>query len=170
MRLVRPVVLVAAFAALSSATSDAKAEEPGRPTKSTSPLIVTGAVSLAVGYVPGAVMGLGSLGHFLTEPRILCGGGGAVSFGRCPENSAMLMLVPIAGPLLYAAPSRRDDVFRPNGGPSSAEQVFLYTSAALQAAGVVMLAVGALGGGTTKRENTLVVAPTGSGVAALGTF
>ena len=124
-------------------SGDAKAaDQPPPARRGPSTTTTVGASAFSVGYVPMFVMATGSLGHAITNIKPLCGGSGLVSGGRCPENDAIALYVPIVGPLFYAQPNTGDDLYRRDRGPSSTEQALLYSSAALQLGGLVTLIVG----------------------------
>lgn len=115
------------------------ARSPTRSAKKTADaLSVLGVVLLAAGYVPSFVMGAISLGDGITHIQILCSDNGGFG-GACRHNDAVALIIPLVGPALYASPSARDHVFRPDGAPSSGELTLLYTEETLQVGGLGLL-------------------------------
>lgn len=142
----------------------------------TSTTTLVGASALTVGYLPAFVMATGSLGHAIANFKPLCGGGGMISWGRCPEHDAISLYVPVIGPLYYSQSNTGDDLYRRERGPSTTEQALLYSSAALQFGGLVTLLVGVASNGhrTERAASSTVVAPMtsngSSGVMVGSTF
>ena len=151
----RALLTFVCLAFVLASTSPARAEDGGGGPRAKSPLFIVGATSLIVGYAPALAMGLSSLGYAVANFRVL---------GPKQDADALVMAVPVAGPLIYAQPEARDDLYRDAGPPSGAERALLYTSASLQIVGFASLLIDGLTGRPTKRDAGVVVAPTSSGV------
>lgn len=113
------------------------------------PLLIVGASLTAIGYGPNFALALPSTGGVFVRAFALLftlglgcifdelygrSGSGYVCYG---QHGAMQLLVPFAGPIMFANTHPRDSVLNTAGGPlSSATKGLLYTSSALQIAGV----------------------------------
>lgn len=138
------------------------------PNKGTSTVEITGAAMFGAAYAPAFVMGTASVVDALGNFRIC-----VLAPCREPQDDGAALLIPIVGPLMYAEPSARDDLLRTDR-PSNAERAALYSSAAVQTAGLVTLLVGVMQSTPARRAPrsvvTPLVSPSASGIAMSGTF
>lgn len=110
------------------------------------PLLVTGAISFAVGYGPNVLAAAPSTIGFAARVLLFVGTAGMALFLCIDDNGsylcegqhgAMQLLVPVAGPFLFAANHPHDSVLNENGAAlGGTTKAFLYTSGGLQIAGV----------------------------------
>ena len=112
------------------------------------PMLFLGAGLTGIGYLPNVAAGLPSTGGFIVRvvglfftlgmPCILGSLRGGKSGYLCNgQHGAMQLLIPFAGPISFANSHPRDSVLNPSGSRlSSTTKGLLYTSSALQIAGV----------------------------------
>lgn len=128
------------------------AEAPPRTQwRANRPLLVTGSILFAAGYGPNLVaaapstVGLvGRVALLLVTLGLPCwfGGSGYICKG---QHGAVQLLVPFAGPFLFASDHPRDTVIHASGAPlSGTAKGLLYASAGLQIAGVAAILTGVI--------------------------
>ena len=128
------------------------AEAPPRTQwRANRPLLVTGSILFAAGYGPNVVaaapstVGLvGRVALLLVTLGLPCwfGGSGYICKG---QHGAVQLLIPFAGPFLFASDHPRDTVIHASGTPlSGTAKGLLYASAGLQIAGVATILTGVI--------------------------
>jgi hypothetical protein len=112
------------------------------------PLLITGAMLLGAGYLPNvAVAAPSAVGIFGRAFALAFFGwvgcalkGDTSSYICAGEHGAIQLLIPVAGPFLFAGGHPRDSIVNKSGQPLSATaRALLYTSGGLQFAGAVAL-------------------------------
>ncbi len=177
-----------------SAPSNPRAPPPSNPSRAeprtrwapNQPLLLVGAGLALVGYGPNFVAGLPSAAGGVARGIVLVLTLTMQCFGEqrsevnnyicfTGQHGAVQLLIPFVGPITFASSHPRDTVLNPDGNPlSGTTRALLYTSAALQIAGVssVLLSL-ALGRSEPVQEKaaagpSIYVAPLGSaGVAGV---
>jgi hypothetical protein len=136
-----PPVPASTPAQLEAPPVDATPRTAWRPNR---PLLITGGVLFGIGYVPNLVaaapstVGLGArvVLIFLTL-GLACLDGGSGGYVCSGQHGAMQLLIPFAGPFLFATDHPRDSVFNKTGRPlSDFDRGLLYASGGLQIAGL----------------------------------
>ncbi len=128
------------------------AEAPPRTQwRANRPLLVTGSILFAAGYGPNLVaaapstVGLaGRVALLLVTLGLPCwfNGSGYICNG---QHGAVQLLVPFAGPFLFASDHPRDTVIHASGAPlSGTAKGLLYASAGLQIGGVAAILTGVI--------------------------
>jgi hypothetical protein len=145
-----------AVAREASAPSDPRAPPPSNPSRAeprtrwapNQPLMLVGAGLALVGYGPNFVAGLPSAAGGVARGIVLVLTLTMQCFGEqrsdvnnyiCfkGQHGAVQLLIPFVGPITFASSHPRDTVLNPDGAPlSGTTRALLYTSAALQIAGV----------------------------------
>ena len=136
-------------------------------------LVETGAFVFGAGYAPALGAGLPSTGGVVVRVFINVFTGGLYQYGcttseydgygrtidthtrktyLCSgEHGAIQLIVPFAGPFLFAANHPQDSIINPHGAPlSGVSQGLLYASGAAQIAGGLLIAAGILQGEVAK--------------------
>jgi hypothetical protein len=185
-------ICVAVFAPGTARAEETAISVDARPAADTRLVLpVAGATAFLSGYLPSATVGAVSLEKELDEtignpqwsPVRLCNG-----LSDCPPPphfGASALLIPVAGPLLYARPDERDDQFRKQAPPSNTERALLYADGAVQAGGLAVFTVGVarlLASSTSSRVDKATdprssawsvvpsASPQGSSVSVVGAF
>lgn len=139
-----PPIVASTPAALEAPPVDAP---PHTQWQANRPLLVTGAVLFAAGYGPNLVAAapstVGLAGRVLLLVMTLglpCWFSGNGSYVCDGSHGAMQLLVPFAGPFLFAADHPHDSVLNERGRPlSDVSKGLLYTSGGLQIAGLASI-------------------------------
>jgi hypothetical protein len=137
-------------------------------------LLATGLSLVSVGYGPNFVAAVPSAGGGVLRAAQWWFTAGLVCWTDKPKyacdahHGAVQLLIPIVGPILFAEDHPRDTFLNERGRPlSPAVKGLLYTSAALQAAGIGALVASAVLGESTRAPAkadagpALLVAPLG---------
>jgi hypothetical protein len=130
------------------------APEPPTVWRPQTSVLVTGAIVFGAGYVPAVGAALPATGGLLFRVAvtvltiglgaIVCSlGYGSDSYYCHGAHGGMELLLPVAGPFIFAADHPRDSTINPHGLPlGKTSKTLLYASGATQAAGLFTMGLG----------------------------
>lgn len=100
---------------------------------------ITGGLTFGLAYLPMLALGVASFVDGVAHFRLLCSedpNGFFYSASGCPQNDGAALVLPVAGPFMFAAPRTRDDLL---GAPNGTTRTLLAVDGVAQLTGAFTL-------------------------------